>query len=610
VLAACGDGAIPPLTLQDLTVTTAEDTPVSITVPLTAAAPAAVALTVVTAPSHGTLAGQGPSWTYTPAADYNGSDTLTVRAEDSRGTATATVTITITAVDDAPVAHPDSVAAGFETPLTIAQTTLTANDTDIDSSVLTVTAVAAGTHGTVALSASDVVFTPETGFEGTATFVYTVSDGTRTAQGTVTVTIGADQAPVAVADTAVTDEDVALVIPDATLLANDSDPEHQTLAISAVGNASHGSVSHAGSQVTFVPDPDYHGAAAFDYTITDGYLTAIATVMITVNSVNDPPVATADTATTDEDTPLTLAAATLLANDTDADGDTLTMSAVTATANTHGTVTLASGVVTYTPAADFNGTADFSYTVSDGNGGTANGLVTVTVVAVDDAPVAVNDTATVLEDAAATAIAVLANDTDVDGGPKLIASVTTLTTRGTVVITGGGTGLTYAPSRNYCNAQPPSLAAHAQLGSPSPNAPAGPDRFTYTLSPGGSTATVSVTVTCVDDPPVAVNDVATVAEGSTGNAINVLANDTDVDGGLKAVASVTQPGHGTAAIGPSGLSVLYTPAGGYCNQAPNTPPDTFTYTLTPGGSSATVSLTVTCACGLNKSTDFVVGSNN
>ena len=152
--------------------------------------------------------------------------------------------------------------------------------------------------------------------------------------------------------------------------------------------------------------------------------------------------------------------------------------------------------------------------------------LTITVTDVDDSPVAVDDTKTVTEDAPATAIDVLANDTDVDSGPISIASVTP-PAHGNVVITGGGTGLTYSPAANYCNG-----------GSPT-------DDFTYTLDPGTSTATVSVTVTCVDDAPVAVDDAATVAEDDPATAVDVLANDTDVDAGPKSIQSVTQPGHGT-----------------------------------------------------------------
>ena len=400
---ACnGDNHGGPPTLGDRTVVTAEDTPASFTIPVTSSAVGAVVLTVVTGPSHGTLTGSGPSWTYTPALDYSGGDRVVVNGHDSHGSATATVSITITAVDDAPVGNPDSLSTGFDAPLTVAQSTLLANDTDVDSTPLTLIAVAVGTNGTPGISGSNVVFTPDSGFKGTATFVYTVSDGVTTADVTVTVT-----------------------------------------------------------------------------------------------------------------------------------------------------------------------------------------------VAPDAAPVAVDDIAIVAEDAAATAVAVLDNDTDVDAGPKAISAVTQ-PPRGTVAITGGGTGLTYAPEASFCNALAGLIPAS--------------EIFTYTLTPGGSTATVVVTVACVDDPPVAVDDVATVAEDSIQNTIAVLVNETDIDGGLNVVTSVTAPANGAVAIGPSGLSVLYTPNANYCNEAPNQATDAFTYAIT-GGSAATVTVRVTCACGEIKPTDFVVGSN-
>src|SRR5205085_5040127 len=178
---------------------------------------------------------------------------------------------------------------------------------------------------------------------------------------------------------------------------------------------------------------------------------------------------------------------------------------------------------------------------------------TVSVVCVDDAPIAVNDTATVTEDAAGTAISVLPNDTDVDGGPKTIASVTQ-PANGTVV--NNGTDVTYTPNADYCNA-PPGTS---------------PDSFTYTLNPGGSTATVSVVVTCVDDAPVAVGDNTTFVEDDPATAIDVLANDTDVDGGPKSIASVTQPAHGVVLITGGGTGLTYAPAPNYCNDPPGTTP--------------------------------------
>ena len=132
--------------------------------------------------------------------------------------------------------------------------------------------------------------------------------------------------------------------------------------------------------------------------------------------------------------------------------------------------------------------------------GSLGGTATVQVeYQFNQAPVAVADSATVVEDSGASAIDVLANDTDTDGGAIAVGAVTQ-PANGSVVITGGGSGLTYQPNLNYCNTQPGGT----------------PDTFTYTLSPGSSTATVSVTVTCVDDPPVAVADTATVRRGRGG----------------------------------------------------------------------------------------------
>ncbi|HEX9940555.1 MAG TPA: IPTL-CTERM sorting domain-containing protein, partial [Thermoanaerobaculia bacterium] len=179
------------------------------------------------------------------------------------------------------------------------------------------------------------------------------------------------------------------------------------------------------------------------------------------------------------------------------------------------------------------------------------------------APTATDDTATVIEDSGANTINVLANDSDPDGDPFTIGSVTQ-PANGTVAITNSGADLTYTPNANYCN-NPPGTT---------------PDTFTYTLTPGGDTATVAVTVTCVDDNPTAVNDAASVQEGAPATAIDVLANDTDVDGGPKSISSVTQPANGMVVITGGGTGLTYQPNANYCNNPPGTTLDTFTYTLT------------------------------
>ncbi len=298
---------------------------------------------------------------------------------------------------------------------------------------------------------------------------------------------------------------------------------------------------------------------------------------------DNPPVAVNDTKTVAEDSGAT--SINVLANDTDIDGGPKTIQSVTQPA--HGSVVITGGGsgLTYRPNANYcnNGspTDNFTYTLNGGSTAT----VAVTVTCVDDKPVAVNDTKTVAEDSGATQINVLANDTDIDGGPKTIQSVTQ-PAHGSVVITGGGSGLTYRPNPNYCN-----------NGSPT-------DNFTYTLN-GGSTANVRVTVTCVDDPPVAVNDTATVPRASGPNPINVLANDTDIDGGPKTIQSVTQPAHGSVVITGGGTGLTYRPNPNYCNNG--SPTDNFTYTLN-GGSTANVRVTVSCAIQGTSGNDVIMGT--
>jgi hypothetical protein len=150
----------------------------------------------------------------------------------------------------------------------------------------------------------------------------------------------------------------------------------------------HGALSGQSPTWTYTPATNYHGVDTLTVRAVDGNGSATATVTITIAAVNDPPVAVPDTATTSESTPVVIAAATLLANDNDADGDTLALSAVAATAGTHGTVTLADGAVTYTPADAYSGTADFTYTVSDGHGGMATGAWTIFCANARPAPTA------------------------------------------------------------------------------------------------------------------------------------------------------------------------------------------------------------------------------
>ena len=600
----------------------------------------AISVASVTQPANGTVAitGGGTGVTYQPNANYCNNppgtalDTFTYTL--SPGGSTATVAVTVNCADDAPTAVNDAATVAEDSGANTIN--VQANDTDPDGGTNTITAVTQPANGTVAITngGADLTYTPNANYcnapPGTTldTFTYTLSPGGSVATVTVTVTC-VDDNPVAVMDAATVAEDSGANA--INVLANDTDIDAGPISITAVTQPANGAVviTNGGADLAYTPNADYCNAPpgttpdTFAYTLSPGGSTA--TVSVTVTCVNDGPVVDLD-ADDDKGTPGNDFAATFTEGDaakliqdpldatvTDVDSATLASLTVTITnlldtgdetlsADVTGTsitanYVAATGVLTLTGPdilANFEAvlrtvrylnTDDapdatprvIHFVANDGavDGNTA--VSTVTVVPVDTAPTAVDDAATVAEDSGANAVDVLANDTDSDGGAISVASVTQ-PTNGTVAITGGGTGLTYTPNSNYCNTQPGGTS----------------DTFTYTLSPGSSTATVTVTVTCVDDNPTAVADAATVTEDSTDNPIDVLANDTDPDGGTKQVTAVNTAGtNGSVSIVPGGTGVTYTPNANYCNTQPGGTPDTFTYTLN-GGSTATVLVTVTC----------------
>ena len=374
---ACGGSNEPPVIAGSREVTTDEDTPVTWSLQATDPDGDMLFVGVAQQPARGGVTSTGLQVTFTPDPNASGPDQVTLRVSDGDATADATFTIQVASVNDPPAGGADSFAADEDTPLPLTTGMVLQNDTDVDGDALSVTAVATGTGGTVALAGADITFTPDTAFTGDASFTYTLSDGVTTADVVVTIAVGGvNDAPVAVDDNATVGEDMMLDIAASSLTANDTDAEGQTLTVTAVAGATNGTVTLAGTTVQFAPAPDFAGTASFQYTVTDGVDTDTGTVAVTVTPVNDPPIANDDVATTTTDTALVIPGATLTGNDTDVDGPAL---AVTAVANaTNGTVALAGGDVTFTPDAGFVGTASFQYTVSDGTA-SDTGTVTVTV---------------------------------------------------------------------------------------------------------------------------------------------------------------------------------------------------------------------------------------
>ncbi len=544
------------------TATTLEDTPVSGNVLANDTDFEHATLTVFshTQPQHGDLSiAPDGTFTYTPNRNFNGADSFTYTASDGVNTSnTATVAITVTAVNDAPVAVSDAYTTLEDVPVS---GNVLNNDVDVEGTPLTATLGTGPAHGNLVLSADgSFTYTPDQNWSGADGFSYTASDGTNTSNSAaVAITVVAvNDAPVAVNDLVTTAEDTPVT---GNVLTNDTDVEGTTLTAALVGGPAHGALNLApNGAFTYTPNQNFNGADSFTYTASDGAKTSNpATVAITVSPVNDAPVAANDTVTTLEDTPVS---GNVLANDTDVEGTTLTAALVGGPA--HGTLNLAAnGSFTYAPAPNYNGADSFTYKASDGTLTSNTATVAITVTAVNDAPVAVDDAFSTAEDTAVSGN-VLTNDGDVEG-TTLTAVLVGNPSHGTVNLATNGT-FTYTPAVNYNGA----------------------DSFTYRATDGSltsNTATVAITVTQVNDVPVAVNDTVSVAKNTPATG-NVLTNDTDAEGTTLTAALVSNPTHGTVTLAGNGL-FTYTPATDY------TGADSFSYTASDGvNTSNTATVTV------------------
>jgi hypothetical protein len=539
---------------------------------------------------------------FTPTPNFHGATTFTYTVSDGNGgTDTASVNVTVTPVNDAPTAVDDSYTVPRDSGATVLSVLSNDSSAPDTGETLTVTAVTQpSTGGSVTFTSSAVTFTPTTGFTGTSTFTYTVSDGnggTATASVVVTVgegTGGPNNPPTANNDSLTVAEDSGATVVD--VLANDSSAPDagETLSVTAVTQpVTGGSVSLTGGVVEFTPTPNFNGSTAFTYTVSDGNGgTDTASVNVTVTSVNDPPDAVDDAYTVPKDSvPMEL---DVRRNDSSAPdtGETLTVTAVTQPA-TGGSVTLVGGVVRFTPTVGFTGTSTFTYTISDGNGGTDTATVFVTVSEnpANNPPTANNDTYTVAEDSGATTLRVLDNDsTAPDTGETLtVTSVTQPTVGGAVMLTGGV--VSFTPAANFN----------------------GTAVFTYTVSDGRegtATASVSVTVTPVNDPPDAMDDTFRVAKDSGAMPLNVLFNDSSAPdtGETLTVSAVTQPVSG-GSVSLTDNVVRFTPAAGFTGTS------TFTYTISDGnGGSDTANVTVVISTdldgdGLDDELETATGTN-
>jgi VCBS repeat-containing protein len=520
--------------------------------------PGSLTVTLVNNVGNGALTlNSDGSFTYTPAANFSGTDTFTYRASDgTRTSSPATVTITVSGVNDPPVAVNDAYAAISGQILNVnAGSGVLDNDSDIDSQTLAVALAAGPAHGTLTLNPDgSFSYTSTAGFSGADSFTYTVSDGSATSN-TATVTITVNNVPVAVADSYTVNEDGSLTISVAEgLLDNDTDVENDPLTAEVMIQPAHGTLALAANgSFTYTPTANFSGTDSFTYRARDAsHPSAPATVTFTITAVNDAPSAAADTYRVDRDGTLTVGVSNgVLGNDTDADSDPMTVAVVDTP--DHGTLTLnPNGSFTYTPTAGYSGPDTFTYRSSDGTLDSTPATVTINV---NSAPTAVGDSYQATEDqplVVAAGTGVLLNDTDIESD-SLTAEIVTQPANGTVTLAADGS-FTYTPSANFT----------------------GTDSFTYRsrdASLSSAAATVTISVQGVNDAPAGVADDYEVDEDTILSILavdSVLANDTDPESDSLTAELVTSPQHGTVTFNANG-TFTYTPSANFSGA------DSFTY---------------------------------
>ncbi|MCX7565305.1 cadherin-like domain-containing protein [Sulfitobacter sp. F26169L] len=468
-----------------------------------------------------------------------------------------------------PVAEDDFAATDEDTEVII---DVLGNDSDPDGDPLEVTE-ATSADGTVEINSNGTLtFTPAPDFNGEATINYTITDGNGGFDdAVVTVTVNPDTAPpvegfspVATDDVAETDEETPVTI---DVLENDTDPDGDPLTVTEATSENGTVAINDDGTLMFTPDEDFFGEAVIDYTITDGNGGIDdARVFVTVNNINDVPVAVDDCVSTDVDTAVIIP---VLDNDSDPDGDPLDVVAAT---SPDGTVVInEDGTLEFTPEAGFIGESEITYTISDGNGETAQAIAKVSVGEESDGPVANDDTAETDEDTPVT-IDVLENDSDPDGDPLTVISASS--PDGEVVINDDGT-LTFTPAADFN----------------------GDTTISYEITDGNGgvdTAEVAVTVNPVNDGPLAEDDFAVVNAGDT-VTVPVLDNDSDPEGDPLEVVFASSP-NGDVSINDDG-TLSFTPEEGFFGDA------VINYTISDGELTDPAVVFVTVRDGIVSGTD-------
>ncbi|MBE3816082.1 tandem-95 repeat protein, partial [Vibrio parahaemolyticus] len=516
---------------------------------------------------NGTLVDNGDgTWTFTPQIDDDTEVSFTFDIIDDEDlVVSGSANLDILPINDAPNAENDVITTEEDTAVTI---DVLVNDSDVEGDALSIqSASVPKEQGTVEVVNGKLVFTPAENFNGDVEITYTVTDGQLTDEAKVTVTVNpVNDAPTIKVDAveSITEDAVNTDTVVATLTVRDTDTPEDQLTVSLENN-SNGYFVLVGDEVKLTQagvdavnnDELNLKGLTISASVSDGVNpTANDSDSLVVNRVNDAP--TVENAIAGQVLSEDFDAYTIDLNEVFKDSDSSLEFSVSG--NNSIQISIVSGVATITPTADWNGKETITFTAKDPSGESVSQTVDFTVAPVADI---VADKATVVEDTP-TIINVLGNDTFEGDGKVVSLDANNGPVNGSVSVNPDGS-VTYTPNDNY----------H------------GIDSFTYIVTSGGvsESAIVEVNVTPANDAPVAKDDIATTQE-DTAVTIDVLPNDTDVDGDKLSIESVSVPKEqGTVEVVDGKL--VFTPAENFNGDAE------ITYTVTDGQLTDEAKVTVT-----------------
>ncbi|HHF3278245.1 TPA: tandem-95 repeat protein [Vibrio alginolyticus] len=466
------------------------------------------------------------TYTFAPNENFNGDVNFSFDVSDGTDTVSANIDVSVTPVDDAPVSGNLAYSVDEDGSIRLSQEQLLSQASDVEGDALTASNLSVDGNATVTQNDDgSFTITPDADFNGDIDISFDISDGTNTVQATADLTVNPiNDLPVPQDQQFSVEEDGTLIFTDADLLSGATDIEGDNLTVEGVSyDGGDGILTDNGNGTyTFAPNENFNGDVNFSFDVSDGTDTVSANIDVNVTPVDDAPVSGNLAYSVDEDGSIRLSQEQLLSQASDVEGDALTASNLSVDGNA--TVTQNDdGSFTITPDADFNGDIDISFDISDGTN-TVQATADLTVNPINDLPVPQDQQFSVEEDGTLqfTDADLLAGATDIEGDDLSVTGISYEGTDGVLTDNGDGT-YSFAPNENFN----------------------GDVNFSFDVSDGTDTvsANVDVSVTPVNDPPVAGSTSYTVHEDNsiTISDAQLLANSSDLEGDVS-IDSVSYSG--------------------------------------------------------------------